>query len=75
MGKLREVNAIELFLDQALAFCAKQGQIVQAGVGSGSEDGIRFDVWVDGSDDLVRFGELEESTVEPDFDAREVEVG
>jgi len=69
------VNAIELLLDQVLPFCAKQGKIVQAGVGCGSGDGIRFDVRVNGSDDLVRFGELEESTIEPDFDAREVEVG
>jgi hypothetical protein len=30
---------------------------------------------MNGGDDLVGLGELEESIVEPDFDAREVEVG
>ena len=67
------MNAVELLLDQALPFRTQEGQVVQGAVRWGFRHGIRFDVWMDGGDDLVRLGELQEGIVEPDLDAREVE--
>jgi hypothetical protein len=70
--ELRKVKAIELLLDQAFPFRTQEGQVVQRAVGWGYRDGIGLDVWMDGGDDLVRLGELQEGLVEPDLDAGEV---
>jgi hypothetical protein len=71
--ELREVNGIELLLDEALALLAEEGEVIEAGVWFWRGDRIRGDVRVHGSDDLVGFGELEEGVVEPDLDLGEVE--
>jgi len=71
--ELREVNSVELLTDEALALLAEEGQVIEAGVWLWSRDGVRGDVWVQGSDDAIRLGELEEGVVEPELDLGEIE--
>jgi hypothetical protein len=68
-----EVNAVELSLDQAFPLGAQEGQVVEAGVGGGRRSGIGFDVGMGGGDQAVGFGELQESALEPNLEAGEVE--
>jgi hypothetical protein len=71
--ELREVNGIELLVDEPLALGAEEGEVVEAGVRLRSGDRIRRDVRVHSGDDLIGFGELEEGVVEPDLDLGEIE--
>jgi hypothetical protein len=71
--ELREVNSVELLLDEALALLAEEGEVVKAGVGFWRGERVRGDVRVHGGDDGVGFGELEEGVVEPDLDLGEIE--
>ncbi len=67
------MNGAKLFLEQTITLQAQKREIVEAGVWWGMRNGIRFDVGVDGGDDLIGFGDLKEGVVEPDLDAGEVE--
>lgn len=67
------MDGIELLLEQTFAFHAQQGEIIKPGVRRRLGDGIGFDVGMRGGDDLLRFGEFQESVVVPDFEARKVE--
>jgi hypothetical protein len=67
------VNGIELLLDETIPFGAEKGKIVESRVGRGFGNGVRGEVWVDGGEDAVGFGELEKGIVEVDLNLGEVE--
>ena len=67
------MNGVELLLEETFSFDAQEGEVVEAGVWGWGRDRIRFDVGMDGGDDLVGFGDLEEGVVEPDLNAGQVE--
>jgi hypothetical protein len=67
------VNGIELLVDETLALLAQEREIIEARVWFWVRDRVRGDIRVDGGDDLIGLGELEEGVVEPDLDLGEVE--
>ena len=67
------MNGLELLVDETLALLSQKREIVKTRVRLRSRDGIGGDVGVDGGDDAVGFGELEEGAVEPHLDLGEVE--
>jgi hypothetical protein len=73
IGQLGEAHGSQLLADEALALGAQQRQVVEAGVGRHDRDGVGLNVGVDGGDDLVEFGQLEEGVVEPELDLGQVE--
>ena len=71
MGK---VDALELSLNKTLVFGAQQGQVVEAGPGRGwSRHRIRFDVGMNGIDQAIGLGQLQEGVLKPEFEVGEVE--